>query len=439
MKKGAFCLRQMNVAFHVVQHLHESSFVHPDSSICAVLCLRLPGATVGGLSLATLIACSQQPPVDESRGFHARTPDSGLAARTLDAGSRTDAGVDYDLDSPVCQAAEVVFSGGFGCIISESRHLHCWGGNSTFAAGVRGGETCGAEQEAVCVREPTLVPGIDSVAAVASAAGATCAIREDGSVWCWGSNVSGLLGSGIEEICDGPGAATKDGEPLPCTPDPVRIQGIEEATDIDSWGAMCVSTASGSVFTLGWYGRTSPARVPGVTNAVAVEDGCALLDDGRVVCWPPDTLAAEPIDWNGVAEDFTLGYAMGCVIDDRGNLYCWNLDRPDDYGDCLSGISCAYEAEVFELDRPVLDVSGGYDVMWVLTDDGQVRPIVLGELSNPVSLPAPAVQISAGPGGACALLDDRTVYCWTDPGVENEWLGLTPEPTRIQLCQGPTR
>ncbi len=471
--------------FAPVWHLHEPLTMRSLPKICAVLCRDLLHATARALSIAVFFACSQQVPVDQSGSVREGAQDGGLSPTDVVARFDSDSGVEdrlvddssqardaaplsadnpdsevkdgsisqstapaalngdtpvgYDLESPVCQAEEVMFSGGFGCIISESRHLHCWGGNSTFAAGVRGGQPCGSDPESVCIREPNLVPGIDSVAAVASAPGATCAVRDDGSVWCWGSNISGLLGRGIEEICDGPGAATRDGEPQPCTPDPVRIQGLEDATDIDSWGAMCVSTLSGSVYTFGWYGRTSPVPVTGVTNAVAVEDGCALLDDGGVVCWPPDTLASESIEWDGLATDFTLGYAMGCVINDDGNLFCWNLDRPDNYGDCLSGISCAYKARLFELDWPVVDVSGGYDVMWILTDDGQVRPIVLGELGDPVPLPAPAVQISAASGGACALLDDRAVYCWTAPGVTNDYLELSPEPTKIELCQGSTQ
>lgn len=348
--------------------------------------------------------------------------------------------LEYDQESPVCRAAEVLY-GAVNCIISESRHLHCWGVNADFAVGVRGGEPCGPDSGTVCVRDPVLVPGIDSVAKVATGAGATCAVREDGRVWCWGSNIAGLLGEGIDEICDAPGASNRYGELQNCSSDPVLIRGLERITDIDSWGSMCASEDGGGVYCWGWYGTTGPRPVLGATNAVAIEDGCALLADGGVACWSPESLTAQPIQWDGIATGMTLGYAMGCVIDEQASLHCWNLDTdwnsgiPRDEFDCLTGRSCTFAAKPFALEQPVAEASGSYEVMWIRSINGQVSAIVLGELQDPIDLPAPAIQISAGYDGACAVLEDKTVYCWTNPGMVNEFTGYTNEPTQIELCR----
>jgi len=40
------------------------------------------------------------------------------------------------------------------------------------------------------------VPGLTDVTRVAAGAAHSCAIRGDGTVWCWGSNTSGQLGDG---------------------------------------------------------------------------------------------------------------------------------------------------------------------------------------------------------------------------------------------------
>lgn len=404
----------------------------------------------GTIAFPTLPGASEAAPIERDAGVGSNEQREGGAATSEESAVAHDVAsarleepvVDYDKDGPVCRPAEVMFSGGFGCIISDSRHLHCWGSNGSFATGTRGGEECGDEAKSVCVRNPVLVPGIDSVAKVAAGGGGgTCAVRTDGSVWCWGSNMAGLLGFGIEEVCDGPGAPMRDGQPQPCTPDPVRIQGIQNAVDIDAWGGMCALSASGTVYTWSWYGRTSPTPVLGVSGAVEVEDGCALLEDGSVVCWPPDTLSSERIDWQGTATELSLGYQMGCVVDDEGHLSCWNLDAewestalPEGALDCLSGASCAYRAEPIDISYRVVAVSGSYEVMWLLTDEGEVRAFVLGQLSSALALPAPAIQISAGWNGACALLEDRTVYCWTNPGIVDKFLDLGEEPKKIELC-----
>jgi hypothetical protein len=46
----------------------------------------------------------------------------------------------------------------------------------------------------------TQVPGLSNVVAIASSASAThtCAIRDDGTVWCWGQNQFGQIGDGTD-------------------------------------------------------------------------------------------------------------------------------------------------------------------------------------------------------------------------------------------------
>lgn len=42
---------------------------------------------------------------------------------------------------------------------------------------------------------PTVVPGLTDVVGLVSAQGAICAVRRDGSVWCWGTLAPGLDGT----------------------------------------------------------------------------------------------------------------------------------------------------------------------------------------------------------------------------------------------------
>ncbi len=44
---------------------------------------------------------------------------------------------------------------------------------------------------------PAEIAGLGGVTAIAAGAAHSCALRSDGSVWCWGGNQSGQLGDGV--------------------------------------------------------------------------------------------------------------------------------------------------------------------------------------------------------------------------------------------------
>lgn len=73
-----------------------------------------------------------------------------------------------------------------------TRHLdgrvRCWGNNRDHIVGNGhvDDEACGFEQP--CRRTPTLVEGLTDVRHLAVGLFSVCAVRGDGSVWCWGSS-----------------------------------------------------------------------------------------------------------------------------------------------------------------------------------------------------------------------------------------------------------
>lgn len=121
-------------------------------------------------------------------------------------------------------------SGGYHhfCARRDDGTVWCWGLNQT--------AQCGQGSDTRNVLSPTRVPGVTDVVEVAAGEFHTCARRADRSVWCWGENVAGQLGS----------------------------------------GAFNVNTPT-------------PAPVPGITDAVEITAGtrhtCARLSDGTVRCW----------------------------------------------------------------------------------------------------------------------------------------------------------
>jgi hypothetical protein len=78
------------------------------------------------------------------------------------------------------------------CAVRTDGTLWCWGANDSEQAGVAlaDSETCpGTSTPRACVRRPRRVEGIDHVAQVFPGPGHTCAIRTDRTVWCWGQTV----------------------------------------------------------------------------------------------------------------------------------------------------------------------------------------------------------------------------------------------------------
>jgi alpha-tubulin suppressor-like RCC1 family protein len=136
------------------------------------------------------------------------------------------------------------------------------------------------------------VDGISNAVDVAVGAGHTCALLNDGTVWCWGGNANGQLGDGTK----------KDSS------NPVQASGITTAVAI------------------------------GVGNAFS----CAVLSDGTAKCWGVNdvnqlgvarlylsagygTASAYPVTVDGIsnAVGIAVGYCQSCVLRGDGTYSCW--------------------------------------------------------------------------------------------------------------------
>lgn len=219
------------------------------------------------------------------------------------------------------------------CAIRPNGTLACWGLNN------RG--QLGDGSTDFLHRSARTVSGLTGVIAVDAGFRHTCALRDDGQVFCWGLNGQGQLGNGettqtnrlplpVSNMADAVDVAT--GELHSCA---VRSNG-----SVACWGDGFSGALGGSQ-----AGSLVPRTVPGVSNAVSVVAGggfsCARLADNSVVCWgsnnngqlgngvdlsdgenpPPTSLLPVAVLLPSVS-DLSAGDGFACATS-SGSLYCW--------------------------------------------------------------------------------------------------------------------
>lgn len=166
----------------------------------------------------------------------------------------------------------------------------------------------------------------------------SCALYDDGSVWCWGSSSEGQLGF----IGESPWGA-------------LRVAGIPPLVHLASGGrSVCGAASDGTVWCWGanFYGQSDPssrdnpilpAEVADVAGAIEIAAGdrhtCARLTSGVVRCWggqwhgllgvvPADTRRVAPLDIPAAADavEIASGFSHVCVRSADGMIRCWGAN-----------------------------------------------------------------------------------------------------------------
>jgi alpha-tubulin suppressor-like RCC1 family protein len=242
------------------------------------------------------------------------------------------------------------------CARTGDGRLYCWG------RGERGQIGDGIAQDGHVQLVPTEVHGLADVVDVSVSDWTTCAVLDDGSVWCWGYNKHHALGFPSESC--GPYNSPYEAEVyVPCASEPVQVPGLVDAVEVSiERSHQCARHRDGTVScwgisndygTLGDGTTTSPATVEprpviGLSNVVQLGVGnlasCALVDDGSVWCWgdnrkgmlglglTEDELeySAEPVKVPTLANitRLSVNHPNVCAITKSGELYCWGWALP---------------------------------------------------------------------------------------------------------------
>jgi len=183
------------------------------------------------------------------------------------------------------------------CAIKNSGTLWCWGNNSDGALGV--GDT---SNRAV----PTEVLGDSTWLQVdMNGAGdlynATCGIKGDHSLWCWGTA----------------------GQYASHTPIHVGTDSDWHQMDVGA-NAVCGIRTGGALYCSGTMNGFTRLGATSTWLEVAVwSQICALNDQSEIWCWSDPAATATQVPGSHVWRSVTVGGFNYCAIDDNAAIWCW--------------------------------------------------------------------------------------------------------------------
>lgn len=284
---------------------------------------------------------------------------------------------------------------------------------------------------------PLLEPG--QVEFVATGTRSACALVAGGGVRCWGAG--GLVGDGT----------------LSLRVEPVQVKGLSSGVQAITAGVAhtCALLTSGQVMCWGQntrgelgIGTTEPALEPApvlslstsvIQLAAGASHTCALLGMGEVRCWGANdqnqlgsgeatSLTPTQVEGSsGGIRSLAAGAAHTCAVTANGEVHCWGGNQHGELGiGFVSATPVSTPTAVRGLPGPMMMVAAGRFHTCAVSARGDIwcwgqnEFGALGDDTSidralpvqPAGLSAPAVALSAGAGGTCAVLGSGDAYCW---------------------------
>lgn len=325
---------------------------------------------------------------------------------------------------------------------------------------------------------PNDTPVIGEPVQVTAGERSSCALRADGTAFCWGLNSSGQLGTGNTTQYN--------------TPTPVLTNLKFKKISMGSMGSVsaayrattCGVTTSGTVYcwgsnTDGQIGANitpstsnvlTPTLVPGLANVEDVKVGattvCARTAGNQLYCWGsnrngelgngstalnsalPVLVALNNVADFDVSRSTSQSYLLNrvCAVTTNGELYCWG------YAYLGSPVSSAFSRTPVKIDFPTIEKvriglhsTCGRNALKQLICSGYGVYIGVGtaqDLPPRVIISANVEEFSIAYQQGCAILTGGSLHCFglnsfifNNTTIATGQLGL---PAQIQSAPTPT-
>lgn len=346
------------------------------------------------------------------------------------------------------------------CAVEANGGLRCWGWNflGQLGTGVDGIALPHSTQ-------PVAVRGVVSsrrVAQVACGDTHCCALDTLGRVECWGDNLTGALGTGTEELLD----PTPRTAALPGPATTLALGGAHSCALLDDGSIHCW----GSNF----FGQLGDGTTTNrfVAVAVAVSDRfvavaaggshtCGVTEGGETLCWGDNTHGQlgrgsfspreRPAQVaTGVHfERLRAGLSHTCALTDTNELYCWGSnedgqlglgadgDRPVPVRVGLSALVTAFDAGTRHTCAVLDDTS-----LWCWGHNGsnQASTAEVASVRSPshVALASTTQALALGTTHTCAAAASDSVFCWGDGSRGQLGNDLQHSATPVAVAFGRT-
>jgi alpha-tubulin suppressor-like RCC1 family protein len=315
----------------------------------------------------------------------------------------------------------------FSCALKTDGTVWCWG--EPWYGGIGNGTNNKSVAPAqVMTGSSTYLTGVTSVDLGSQHA---CAVKTDGSLWCWGYNNVGQVGTGkikSTTITYATQVGTaKTWAKVSATSN--QTCGLMTTGSLWCWGQNAVSS------------NPSPTQVGTATDWADVKTGishvCARKSSGSMWCWGDNTYgqlgigsttnASAPTQVTGVGTSvvaIAAGGAHSCAARSDGTLWCWGQNGSKEVGDGTT-VQRSSPVQVTTFDTAVLvsDMAAGQHHTCALMADGSIRCWgdngngQLGSGAWSYSMPSQqvannVVQVSANDQNSCLAKSDGTAWCW---------------------------
>ena len=303
-----------------------------------------------------------------------------------------------------------------------------------------------ANNTATATVQVVQAPAFGNVIRISSSSSVNLALKQDGTVWAWGQNNTGVMGNGAMY-------GTQNS--------PLQVDNLSEISAVSTSGNHALAVKSnGTVW--GWgsnirgeaatdssFNVLSPMTVSGLSNIVAVSAGftysLALDGDGRVWAWGSNSYGQlglgtsdssphpTPVVVPGLSDVafIAAGAGFNVVVRKDGTVWTWGQNTYGQLGTTgpstntpaqVSGVTGVRAVAVSE--NHVLALKADGTVMgWGMNPFGQAGStnfVYINPIPAPVAGLTGVTGIAAGNGFSLAVKSDGTVWEW---GLNAEQLG----------------
>ena len=322
------------------------------------------------------------------------------------------------------------------CAITAGGALYCWGNNGSGALG--DGTTTSRPL-------PNPVSGMTSgVLKVSTGGYHTCAIKNGGTLWCWGYNNYGQLGLGDTTQRSSP-TQVAGVTAIDVSAGIYHACAVRSAATVACWGY----NNSGQLGDGTTTNRLSPVTIGSFTGnsrvSVGIAHSCALKTTGAAWCWgnnggqlgdgsTTQRLSPVAVVTNTgltAASALITGFNHTCAVKTNGAAYCWGINTYGALGEyypttytsplAVNGMGAGSTLSIDGGDNATCAVkTDGSAWCWGQNSEGRLGDGTTTLRTVPAPVAAPMTsgvsQIAIGETHACALRTNGSLWCWGSNG-----------------------